>query len=151
MSAVRDNNFFVVHGWMINKLGLKGNELQLYAIIYGFSQAEGQKFNGSLQYLSEWVGLTRANTLARLKALVDKGLLIKEDIYTNGVKFCEYRCRFDGGGVAETVTGCYRNDNGGVIETVTNNISNKDTYIDIEKKVKELVEKLLLLAKMVLL
>lgn len=131
MGAVRDNNFFVVHGWMINRLGLKGNELQIYAIIYGFSQAKDTEFTGSLQYLSDWVGITRQNTLVRLQSLVDKGLLIKTDIFTNGVKTCKYTCvtetatgryRNSNGGVAETATGCYRNNNGGVAETATNNI-----------------------------
>lgn len=147
MGGVRDNNYFVVHGWMINQLGLKGNELHLYAIIYGFTQADGQKFRGSLQYLADWLGITRQNTLLRLKSLVDKGLLEKEDTYTNGVKGCEYRCRFDNNGivetatvlskqqrgVAETATGCYRNSNGGVAETAHNNISDKDTDISTDK------------------
>lgn len=149
MGAMRDDNFYVVQGWMINRLGLKGNELQLYAIIYGFTQAEGQKFNGSLQYLADWLGITRQNALKRLQSLVDKGLLIKDDIYTNGVKFCEYRCCFDSGGVietatgvlskqqrgvAETATGCCRNSNGGVAETATNNYIDIHTDIHIDKK-----------------
>mgnify|MGYP003293079402 FL=1 len=143
MGAVRDNNFFVVHGWMINQLGLKGTELQIYAIIYGFSQAKDTEFTGSLQYLSDWVGLTRANTLTRLKSLVEKGLLVKTDIFTNGVKTCKYACvtetatgcyRNNNGGVTETATGCYRNNNGGVTETATNNISDIHTENISDKK-----------------
>lgn len=95
MSAVRDNNFFVVHGWMINRLGLKGNELQVYAIIYGFSQAEGTEFTGNLQYLADWTNATRRTALNSLQGLVEKGLLIKEDVYNNGVKTCKYRCFLD--------------------------------------------------------
>ncbi len=129
MGAVRDNNFFVVHGWMINRLGLKGNELRIYAIIYGFSQADGQKFKGSLQYLADWTSSTRPSVLRCLQSLVEKGLLIKEDVYVNGVKSCEYRCHYengcfqnDNGGVIKMGTGCSQNDNGGVIKTATNNI-----------------------------
>lgn len=95
MGAVRDNNFFVVHGWMINRLGLKGNELQVYAIIYGFSQTEGTEFSGNLQYLADWTNATRRTALNSLQGLVEKGLLIKEDVFTNGVKACKYRCRLD--------------------------------------------------------
>ena len=93
LSALRDDNYFVVHGWMINKLGLKGTELELYSIIYGFSQAEGQKFHGGLQYLADWTNVSKRNVIVRLQSLVEKGLLVKEDVFTNGVKTCEYRCR----------------------------------------------------------
>lgn len=91
-SMVRPNNFYVVHGWMLTDLELKGSELQLYAIIYGFTQTDGQKFKGSLQYLADWTGTTRRSVMMRLQSLVERGLLFKEEIYNNGVKACEYRC-----------------------------------------------------------
>jgi len=40
-------------------LGLKGNDLIVYAIIYGFCQTPGHKFNGSLAYLQEWTNSSR--------------------------------------------------------------------------------------------
>ena len=52
-SKVQKDNYIVIQGWMIEDLKLKGNELIIYAIIYGFSQTEGQLFNGSLQYLAD--------------------------------------------------------------------------------------------------
>ena len=140
LSALRDDNYFVVHGWMINRLGLKGNELRIYAIIYGFSQADGQKFNGSLQYLADWMSSTRQSVLRSLQSLEAKGLLVKRDVYTNGVKTCEYRCRFDSGGVIKTATGCCQNDNGGVVKMTHNKESYKESYkepykeSDIEEK-----------------
>ena len=33
---IRDENFYTVLGWMLNVLGLKGNELIVFAIIYSF-------------------------------------------------------------------------------------------------------------------
>lgn len=36
-SKVKPENFYVVQGWMISELKLKGNELNVYAIIFGFS------------------------------------------------------------------------------------------------------------------
>ena len=38
MGKVKDDNYYITYGWMINQLQLKGNELQIFAIIYGFSQ-----------------------------------------------------------------------------------------------------------------
>ena len=35
---MKDGNYYTVYGWMINQLKLKGTTLQLYAVIYGFSE-----------------------------------------------------------------------------------------------------------------
>ena len=93
ISSLRDNNYYTVQGWMINKLGLKGTELQLYAIIYGFSQTDGQVFSGAAQYLADWTNISRRNVMERLRSLTEKGFIEKEDVITNGVKMCKYRCR----------------------------------------------------------
>lgn len=90
VTKVQENNYIVIQGWMINNLNLKGNELIIYAIIFGFSQIEGQLFNGSLQYLADWTNSTKQGVSKNLKSLVDKGLIKKNDKYINGVKFCEY-------------------------------------------------------------
>lgn len=90
MSKVRNENFIVIQGFMVNELNLKGNELLVYAIIYGFSQEENQVFNGSLQYLADWTNSTKQGVLKNLKSLVDKGYIKKNEKYINGVKFCEY-------------------------------------------------------------
>lgn len=87
---VRDENFIAIQGWMRTKLNLKGNELLVYAIIYGFSQTENQRFTGSLQYLADWCGATKQGVLKNLKSLVDKGLLGKEEKLSNGVKLVDY-------------------------------------------------------------
>ena len=45
---IKDENYFVVHGWMRTKLNLKGNHLTIYALIYGFSQDGESEFRGTL-------------------------------------------------------------------------------------------------------
>lgn len=87
---VKDENFYSVQGWMITKYGLKGNELQCYAIIYGFSQTEGQRFTGSLKYLADWTGATRRTIITTLQSLEKKGLLKKFEREVNKVKYCDY-------------------------------------------------------------
>lgn len=89
-SKVDRDKFIVLQGWMISELGLKGNELIVYACIYGFTQAENQVFNGSLQYLADWTNSTKQGVIRCLKSLVEKGYIQKNDRYVNGVKFCEY-------------------------------------------------------------
>ena len=90
MSKIKDENFITIQGWMVNKLELKGNELMVYAIIYGFSQTEDQVFNGSLQYLADWTNSTKQGVSKNLKSLVEKNYIGKKEKYINGVKFCEY-------------------------------------------------------------
>lgn len=89
-SKVINHNYIVIQGWMVNELKLKGNELIIYAIIYGFSQLESQKFTGSLQYLAEWTNSTKQSVIKCLKSLIKKNLIIKKENIINGVKFCEY-------------------------------------------------------------
>ena len=91
ISKVNERNYIVIQGWMLTALHLKGNELLIYACIYGFSQAEGQVFSGSLQYLADWTNSTKKGVAKALKSLVEKGYLEKTDKVINGVKFCEYR------------------------------------------------------------
>lgn len=107
---------------MVTELGLKGNELLIYALIYGFSQTEGQVFNGSLQYLADWTNSTKQGVLKNLKSLVEKGLIEKKETIFNGVKSCEYySTKFNGvkqsliGGIKQSLTG-------GIKQSLTNNI-----------------------------
>lgn len=89
-SKVKNEQYIHISGWMVNELELKGNELLVYAIIYGFSQAENQVFNGSLKYLADWTNSTKQGVIRCLKSLTEKGFIKKEDEYINGVKFCKY-------------------------------------------------------------
>lgn len=91
MSKVKNENFYSVQGWMVNELDLKGTQLHIYAIIYGFSQTDDQYFTGSWQYLADWTNSTKRSVNNALKALVDKGLLLKKDKVVNNVKYCEYK------------------------------------------------------------
>ena len=90
-SKVTRDNYICIQGWMILDLELKGNELLVYACIYGFSQAENQVFSGGLQYLADWTRSTKRGVMKTVKSLVEKGLVEKKDRYVNDVKFCEYR------------------------------------------------------------
>lgn len=74
---IKDDNYIHISGWMISRLGLSGNSLLVYAIIYGFSQSEGNYFNGSLQYLADWTNSTKQGVLKNIKELVDCGYIIK--------------------------------------------------------------------------
>lgn len=77
MAAVKDNNFIAIQGWMRTKLNLKGNELLIYALIYGFSQDGNSRFKGSRRYIADWCGCSLDTVDRSLGSLIDKGLLAK--------------------------------------------------------------------------
>ena len=91
MSKIKDENYFVIHGWMINRLQLKGTELCVYAIIYGFTQDGENWFEGSRQYLADFTGVSKVAIDGALSRLIEKGLLVKEEIFKNNVKFNNYK------------------------------------------------------------
>lgn len=89
-SNVSRENYITIQGWMLTDLKLKGNELIIYACIYGFSQLDGQAFTGSRKYLSDWANCTKQGVDKCLKSLCDKGYLERQESYKNNVKFVTY-------------------------------------------------------------
>lgn len=91
-NQVKDENYYTIQGWMINRLGLKGIQLSLYAIIYGFSQDGENEYRGRTQYLCDFTGGTSKPTVLKaLQELVDKGYLKKREEFINGVRFVRYK------------------------------------------------------------
>lgn len=84
---IRNENFVVIHGWMVNTLGLSGNELIIYALVYGFSQDGKSCFQGSAGYAGAWCGISRQSASANLKKLVDQKLIEKEQIRGIGDRY----------------------------------------------------------------
>ena len=58
-------------------LELKGIELHIFAVIYGFSQTENTAYTGSLQYLAEWCQCTVQYVIKCLQSLQDKQLIFQ--------------------------------------------------------------------------
>lgn len=91
MAIIKNKNFFVVQGWMVNNLKLTGNDLIIYAIIYGFTQDEEQWFEGSRSYLAGWCNSTKRGIQKNLNRLVESQLILKKEVFNNNVKFCRYK------------------------------------------------------------
>lgn len=92
-SFVERENYITIQGFMIKDLNLKGNELIIYAIIYGFSQLENQYFNGTLKYLAEWTNCTKRGVINILQSLESKDLIGKKEIVDRGVKKVHWWCK----------------------------------------------------------
>ena len=87
---IKSENFITIQGFMRTDLGLSGNDLLVYAIIYGSSQDGDSKFEGSLQYLADWCGATKQGIQKNLKNLLDKDLIKKESRTVNGINLVAY-------------------------------------------------------------
>lgn len=89
--AIKNENFILIQGWMINNLKLSGNDLLVYAIIYGFTQDGEQWFEGSRSYLGAWCNSTKRGIQKNLQRLVENNLVLKKETFVNNVKFCKYK------------------------------------------------------------
>ena len=87
-----NDNYYVVLGWMVNELKLRGNEKDIYAVIYGLSQNGERQARVSLQYLSATIGCDEKTVRRILLNLIKKGLLTKKLVQLNGQVCNEYCC-----------------------------------------------------------
>ena len=126
-------------GWHIvvteemRALGLSGNDLMVFALIYGFSQNGQGCFYGNISYICETCGISKSTTLRILQDLTQRGLLIKKEIFENGVKSVSYKS-----GVKMT-PGVVSKCNGGGVKMTPNNIIDNNTpteYINKDKDVR---------------
>lgn len=129
---MRSENFVVIHGWMRNELELKGNDLMVYAVIYGFSQTDNQKFTGSLQYLADWCGATKQGIMKNLKNLLERNLIVKEEHVVNGVKLVDY--------YATQFNGVYNSVERGIQLSCINNIEDNKEDNKGKSNSKELLQ-----------
>ena len=138
------NQFITIQGWMRTELNLKGNDLLVYAIIYGFSQTENQKFTGSLQYLADWCGATKQGILKNLKNLVELGLIVKEEtgvlnsVAYYSTEFNSHSTEFNGA-VKLSLTNNIDTNNIDNTNTVFNklNTTTEQTFLGSAKKQKQ--------------
>ena len=88
---IRNENYFVISGFMVNELHLKGNNLMVYAIIYGFTQDGETQFEGSRQYLCDFTGASKPTIDKALNELCELGLIIKISETKNNITFNKFK------------------------------------------------------------
>lgn len=88
---MEDDNYITIQGWMINRLGLSGNDLIVYAIIYGFSQDGENWYTGSQKYLADSTKTSVRTVIRVLNRLLDKGYIEKREVNKKGVTLVDYR------------------------------------------------------------
>lgn len=94
-SRIKDENYYQITGWMINKLNLKGAALSVFAIIYGFSQDGESEFSGSRQYLADFINSSKPTIDKALTELCNSDYLIKTSKVINNIMFNTYKVNLE--------------------------------------------------------
>lgn len=149
-----DSNYYTVSGWMINKLGLSGNDLICFAIIYGFSQNHTSKFEGSFNYMAEFMSCSPKTAQRSIDKLLSRNLIYKLEqgiskqhpsAYRSNVEYDDGKLTYIHGTMDKMTivkeTQYYgQNDNSTMdnlttvtMDKMTNNI-NRDIYCDNNEK-----------------
>jgi len=121
---MNSENFVVIQGWMCNELELKGNDLLVYALIYGFSQDGESVFSGGRNYIAKTFNISLPTVDKALNNLLDRGLIEKIPLEVNNVTFNNYKITL------RVVKNLY----GGSKETLPNNINNNKNSINVLSK-----------------
>lgn len=120
------NNYINIQGWMCSKLKLSGNELLIYALIYGFSQDGISEFRGSRSYICKWFNISLPTVDKALNSLVEKNLITKREEIVNNVKYNCYKVILQGG--KDSLQGVVKNLYRGSKESLHNNTNNNYNY-----------------------
>ena len=117
---MKENNYITIPGFLRTRLDLKGSELIITALIYGYSQDGNSWFMGKTEYIAEWAGITDKNVLRCLKSLTEKGILEKKEMFVNNkAKRCYYRFNFECAELQNSTVGCQNSTVGCQNSTVT--------------------------------
>lgn len=118
------NNYIVIQSWMCSDLNLKGNDLLIYALIYGFSQDGESVFNGSRSYIAETLNISLPTVDKALNNLISSNLIEKISNTVNNVTFNSYRVLKNFIGSKESLLPLKNLDP--INNNINNNINNKD-------------------------
>lgn len=87
---MENEDCILIHDWMIKKLGLKGNSLFIYALIYNVSQASHSEFIGSIAYIGQFLNISKHTVRNALNYLCKRNLIIRDVVYINNIRGYKY-------------------------------------------------------------
>lgn len=118
--GLSSDNYVVIQGWMCNELKLKGNDLLVFALIYGFCQDGKGKFCGGRNYIADTFNISLPTVDKALQHLIELGYITKQQakdyVHTDTYQIM--------GGSKETLLGVVKKLYQGSKETLPNKISN---------------------------
>lgn len=86
-----------IQSFMVNDMNLKGNELIVFAVIYGYTQDGEHWYYGTRAHLADWCGATKETVSNCLKSLMGKGYIKRREVERYGCVQVQYQAIYDGG------------------------------------------------------
>lgn len=120
---MKDNTYVVIQSFMLNELHLKGNELIVYAVIYGYTQDGDHWYYGTRGHLAEWCGASKGTVSNCLASLVRKGYIERREVQRPGYVEIQYQAKIDDA-LLKIGMGAIKNCDGGV--PIIGSIDKKD-------------------------
>ena len=127
----RQNCYFTIHTWFMTELGLRGAERDIFAIIYGYSRDNVNRFIGSQDYIGWYAGVKRETANVAIKKLLNKKYIKQEIIESEMRYYVNFeeinRVRKSNSEVLENLTGGVRKSNSEVLENLTGSVRKSNT------------------------
>lgn len=115
---MKEDSYVVIQSFMLTDLHLKGNELIVYAVIYGYTQDGSHWFYGTRGHLAEWCGATKGTVSNCLRSLLEKGYIRRREIDRSGYVEVQYQAvRNSSTPLPEIITGADKNYDTPVIKS----------------------------------
>lgn len=124
--------YIIITSTMVKDLQLKGADLLIYGLINGFCQDGESDFHGSIGYITENTGLSRRSAISSLRSLVERKLVSKKSVISNGVTYNSYSVL---GGSAKIAQGVQNLHGGGAKIAPNNKEYNKDIYKEKDRDI----------------
>ena len=74
---MKDTDFIIKQGWMVSKLGLTGIDLELYALVYGYTKDGDSWYETNIANMMDWLQLADRTVQKHLKALVEAQYILR--------------------------------------------------------------------------
>ena len=127
----RQNCYFTIHTWFMTELGLRGAERDIFAIIYGYSRDNVNRFIGSQEYIGWYAGVKRETANVVIKKLLNKKYIKQEIIEAETRYYVNFekinRVRKSNSEVLENLTEGVRKSNSEVLENLTEGVRKSNT------------------------
>ena len=74
---MKDSDFIIKQGWMVSKLGLHGVDLELYALVYGYTKDGSSWYETNIANIMDWLDVSDRTVQSHLKMMVEAKYILR--------------------------------------------------------------------------